>query len=374
LEAHVGHLWAGYTREDGTDHPNRVRFSHPNDGGSWAEDDWIDINPGDGDAIIQMIAFRDHLVVFKANSIWAVFGYSRETFQVVEISNNLGLAAHRAVVQSPLGLWFFDGGLGLHLYNGSGSPQWGFEKVWPAMRDADIDLDRLDETAIGWVEGRVWVSLRIPAGADRDFITFVFDPTLGAWMDYEICELSNFVTYTSTDGVERYLAAIVTTDYIIQLEENTSAEDNLDGGAGGGPNSNNLWNIDSHYVTPWLSGGNPFQPKRWKRPEFIVRGGSASNITVVAYADYDDTAEQTSFTLATTAQAAGGIWGTGVWGTMLWGGSPGTFNEIIRGGAISGGKRALSMKFIGPMDGDNVTISWGVEAFTLKYRPKRIRS
>ena len=49
--AHNGYVWVAATTEGGTSYPSRVRVSHPNDGGSWAENDYVDVNLGDGEAI-----------------------------------------------------------------------------------------------------------------------------------------------------------------------------------------------------------------------------------------------------------------------------------------------------------------------------------
>ena len=46
VEAHSGYLFAANIEEDGVDHPNRIRWSHPTSPDDWAQADFIDIDIG----------------------------------------------------------------------------------------------------------------------------------------------------------------------------------------------------------------------------------------------------------------------------------------------------------------------------------------
>jgi hypothetical protein len=78
MAVHSGYMWVAGTWEGGTHYPNRVRWSwantFDNSGENWDIDDYIDIDDGkDSDAITAIVPFADQLVVFKRDSIYAIY-------------------------------------------------------------------------------------------------------------------------------------------------------------------------------------------------------------------------------------------------------------------------------------------------------------
>lgn len=352
---HLGYVWMADIDEGGTRHPSRVRVSHPNDGGSWAEDDWVDIAVGDGEAIQRLIPFRDHLLVIKETSTWAIYGYDRSTFTPVQVSSTVGATNYHAVAASPEAVWIFSADRGLYAWDGT-QMHWVFEKLYPALRDGDFAAAALDEVQVGWVRDRVWVRIE---GANGDVATYPFDPQLGAWTKYDL-DITTITTYEDSNGTQTVVASTGAADHIVALEQGGASDDFGDGAV----------DIESFYSTPWMDGGNPFVPKRWKRPEFVLRAASTHAIQVDVFQDYEANSVYSQFQLDIEAAATGGmLWGTGVWGTGVWGGSGGVSDVIERGGSIGGTGRALMFCLKGP-----TSVQWEVRGFTLKYRPKNPRS
>jgi len=52
---------------------------------SWAESDYIDIVEG-GSGITAIVPFNGNLLVFKKRAVFAILGYSTDTFQVVGLT------------------------------------------------------------------------------------------------------------------------------------------------------------------------------------------------------------------------------------------------------------------------------------------------
>lgn len=164
IAVHSGYTWVAGTWESGTFYGSRVRWSWANtfdaSAENWRSDEFIDIDPGkDGDQITAIVPFGDQLIVFKQSSVYAIYGYSSDSFSVVNISNTLGCVGRHAVVQTPSGIFFFDPKTGLNAYDGR-SMKWAFEAIWPAMRDGSIPKTSYANVHLGWVNNRVWVSVR----------------------------------------------------------------------------------------------------------------------------------------------------------------------------------------------------------------------
>lgn len=364
LESHMTFMWAGAVTESGAVlEGSRLRFSHPGAPTAWAENDWVGIGDGDGDEIQRIVSFRDHLVVFKRYSVWAVYGYSRETFQVVQVSKTIGATGFDAIAATESGVWFFSAEEGLFVYDGQ-QVQWAFAKLFPLLEDGTFDESSLDEVHVGHVRDRVWVRIPLLAGGAR---TYVVNPALGAWTVYEL-DLRSFLTWFDSSGQLTNIATNGVNDNLVQLEQD-NAQDNYGDGA---------VDIESYYVTRWMDGGSPFVPKRWRRPEFILAGRTAQTIQVKVYADYNDSAATKTLLLDVASSGDSGVnlvWDAGAssnttkWDTFKWAVSAATKDEIIRGGSIGGSGRALAFRVIGPVDE-----SWELRGFTLKFRPKNPRS
>jgi hypothetical protein len=66
--------WAANTYESATDYKYRVRWSNANEPEKWAAADYVDIDKGEhGDYITGLVPAGDKLLVFKSNSVHAIF-------------------------------------------------------------------------------------------------------------------------------------------------------------------------------------------------------------------------------------------------------------------------------------------------------------
>ena len=173
---------------------SRVRYSHPGSAEDWHTNDSFDIRPGgDGDEITAIVPFGDRLMVFKNNSMHAVFGTDIDTFNVVDIAE-VGAVSAEAVAVAPHGLYFFSWPDGIMFYNGTDYPRVVSEKLNPLFNgEATVPLDGDDRgsASLAWLHGRLWFSGLLVDEATPT--TWVLDPTIrstrksdGAWVAYRI--------------------------------------------------------------------------------------------------------------------------------------------------------------------------------------------
>jgi hypothetical protein len=379
MAVHSGYLWVAGTWESDVHYPNRVRWSWANtfndSGENWRLNDYIDIDDGkDSDYITAIIPYGDQLIVFKRDSVYAVYGYSGESFSVVNISNTVGAVSHQAAIATPAGLYFFDHQTGLNRYDGR-SVTWVFEQIWPAMRDGSIPSALIDNVDLGWVENRLWVSVpwdelpAVPRG-----MTFVLDPRVkqgGSWTKYSL-QAGPFARGHRT---EEYLGYLHGTNRIYRFDVQDQHYDYFN--AAGGPTV-----INAYYRTKWIDLGEPAVKKRWRRTEALMQVDQGYDLPVVSYSDYDPTVTVKNFSFNSVPSPSGitdGIWDDPAsdWDDANWARS-GVYGYVDRGSTL-GIARSVSLKVGGqvmttPVPGlPQAPTFWGVDALIFKYVPRRVR-
>jgi hypothetical protein len=379
MAVHSGYMWVAGTWEGGTHYANRVRWSWANtfndSGENWRTDDYIDIDDGkDSDSITAIIPYGDQLIVFKRDAVYAVYGYSGESFSVVNISNTVGAVSHQAAIATPAGLFFFDHQTGLNVYNGK-DVSWSFEQIWPAMRDGSIPSSFIDNVELGWVENRLWVSVpwdelpSVPRG-----YTFVFDPRLksgGSWTKYSL----QAGPYARGHRSENYLGYLHNTNRIYRLDVQDQYYDYLNATAG--PTA-----INAYYRTKWIDLDQPAVKKRWRRAEAVMQVDQAYNLPVVSYANYNPTFAVKNFIFRSSEDETStgvDVWDDpGVeWDEATWARS-GNYGFVDRGANL-GVARSVSLRVGGEVlslptvGGVQAPVFWGVDALILKFVPRRVR-
>ena len=382
MAVHAGYMWVASTYEGvgGVNHyPNRVRFSwantFDNSGENWRTQDYIDIDDGkDSDYITAIVPFGDQLIVFKRDSVYAVYGYSAESFSVVNISNTVGAVSHSGALATPAGLFFFDHQTGLNVYNGS-SVSWVFEQIWPAMRDGSIPTSLIDDVELGWIENRLWLSVpwdeypTVPRG-----VTFVLDTRLksgASWTKYSL----QAGPYARGHRNDNYLGYLHGTNLIYRFDVHDQFYDNMGGATGVVP-------INSYYRTRWVDLGEPAVKKRWRRTEVVMQVEQAYDLPVVSYANYDPSIPVKNFLFRSESSASSAnadVWDdpTSAWDQSLWA-RTGNYAYVDRGANL-GVSRAVCLKVGGEVLSipdpaiPQAPVFWGVDALIFKFVPRRVR-
>ena len=296
VEAHASYLFCAGITEVGTyagAHPNRIRWSHPNEPEDWATADFIDIESGGG-RITAIQSFRDHLLIFKTESVWALFGYDLASWQLVEMSRSLGAPAKTAVGRSESSVFFFSGtsGSGIYAYDGS-----AINKISASLDPAMSAIGNQDNIWLGWVGSRLWVATDwLPAGSvDTKTGAFVWDPSMGgqfgSWVFHipSVGSIRSIVERSDTNGADPLIAIYAPSEAscLVRVPSRfvnvaSSKDQVLMSGSTA---------FSCSYTTGWLTMGWPDRLKSWLRPRFVSRrnvSGSAVSLRLDVFKDYDE--------------------------------------------------------------------------------------
>ena len=368
--------WVAHTVESGTAHANRVRWSKVDDPESWQDFDYIDVNVGErGDELAGLVPYADRLLIFKTNSVHALFGSSAETFHLVPLSQDVGSISQSSPVSTPYGVFFWYDRQGVWVYNGE-QFVWVFDRLQPAIDDGRLQFDNPPQLA--WFKNRLYVSVdwSDTGSAITTRRVLIFDPTLGgggAWTMTDI-DANVMLTFAPPNDQQDLLGGCsAATGRVIHLEQ--ALESDYYGVAAS--------HIASSYTTSWMVGGNPIVRKRWGKPRIVVSSDSTVALSATLFTDYDTASSkksmnfgvQTAATAAATwAQSAGPTGGTGVWGVSatgsLWSGEPKTDVTNIERLPTLGTAKAIQMRIDGPTTVDE---AWEVNAMAFTYLHRRLR-
>lgn len=360
------------TQENGFEYPNRVRFSHPNNPENWAELDFIDIEAG-GSHITGLVAFSDHVVVFKTASVWAIYGHDADTFTPVNLSPDAGAPHRKAIALATDSVFFYSHPLGVLEY----MPDRGVAEVSAQLRpifdSGELNPTALGTVALGWLGRRLWFGAPYQRGGATPSYpktVFVYDPQLSAWTAYQggvgdgspeapspgTKGLSLFATGESS-AADPLLLAYHPDGAIVEVD--SRSEEDID--------YIFAYTIapETVYATRWLHAGWPALRKSWRRPDYIVSELPADYaLDVDVRRDYDEAHERSTHTV-TVATDGEATWGEFVWGDGTTYGMAAEGARIMRGGSI-GLARSVQLVF-------RSSDQWQLNQIIMKFRARRFR-
>jgi len=283
-EPHASYLFVGGTREQDGFHPNRIRWSHPDEPEDWATNDFIDIEIGGG-RITALHSFQDHLVIFKTDSVWALYGYNLESWQLVKMSRSIGAPSPTAVARNESSLFFFSasGRNGIYAYDGN-----QLTEISLPIRGAMEEITRFEDVWIGWAGRRLWCSVPwAPDTVGGDGV-LVWDPDVGngAWVFHQPALGSLRCIIERADIESGYPAGVIHGDSgaaaVVFLDyDPSSASDVLLEGF-------TLTPFPAEYTTGWKHNGWPERRKSWLRSRWVARRPDAAvRIRLDVFKDYE---------------------------------------------------------------------------------------
>ena len=400
-EAHAGYLFAACITEGVNTYFARVRWSHPNRPDAWRDTDYIDID-AEGGRITAIVSFLDHLLIFKSNSLWALYGYDEDSWQLIQLSASIGCPSITAVGWSETAVYFFSAsnGGGVYVYTGS-QPIYLSEKMRVALEQVEV----YEQVCVSWANRRLFVSIpwHSTHGATLEPATLlVFDPDIGqgAWTQYRSDYGAVTQVIAGTDINTKFPVALFWSTNTAALVEIGAIDDAYDrllqaGSLGTLPDGylvtdtdaeilvtgdeNTQQRFESYYRTRWLHGGWPDRRKSWRRPTFIRRGAPRRvDLLVQQFRDYDETtirrtgfvpgvADDNSLWSADGSSTEGGIdWGgDATWGAAVQGAS------VVRSDPM-GHAVAIQMKVL-PSESTPMR-KWGVDGCVIKFTVARFRT
>ena len=382
ITTHQSYIFVANLEEDATEYPNRIRWSHPDQPEDWAENDFLDIEPGGG-YITGIIPFDDHLLIFKPNSVWRLFGYDLTSWQLERVTQSVGCPHPQALTRSQDAVYFFSasGRKGVYAYTG-GQARTATGLISEKLDKAMNDLIDSDDVWVSWADRRLNVS--VPWNYDDEGSSatnnlFVWDPYAGregAWTFFSaargsmrrVVELSDI----AFEGPLVMITGLTTGDTAAALCEMTDDDTPYDYLVDAATTAERF---HSEYRTGWFSGGAdmqgwPERRKSWLRPRFVHQlTSSDSEVALDVLADYEAGSSVRSFDL-TLSGADSAVWNAFNWGDgSLWNAEPeGT--KLARVPGSFGVWRSIQMRWYTPSSASTDT-SWKIDAIFLKYVLRR---
>jgi hypothetical protein len=310
-------------RESGTtagNNPSSVNFSNAGDPETFTAADYIDLDPGDGEAIMGVIAWREYVFVFKESKFWVHYGESVTStggseFQVRKVKG-AGLAASRALCAGPEGVYFMDR-QGVWRTKG-GEPELISPQIDPFFlggaslyyKSNTLNHGSITASAMAWHEHRVYLSVPTGTSTTNDRM-LVFDPRYSWWTLYDI-PASALAGFRISNQAEFVFAAPTGSNYVNRLSSSYTADAMAAGGTGGTATV-------ARWRSGWLDFGSP-DVKTIRESELWGSGSVGYRIT----RDYQDVSGTTdTLVLTSAADTWGDGTGTDTWrdgtGTDLWG-------------------------------------------------------
>ena len=383
IAVHGERMWVADTTESTVHHPNRVRFSHPLFPESWREQDYIDV-VGGGSSITGIVPFAGHLLVFKAKAVFAIYGYSDDTFQMVEITRSVGAANSKSIVANEQGVYFFSYPDGVFFYDGKGIRDI-FVNLRPLIYDAEISETSLSAISMGFANKKLFLSLpsgAVPNGSAPTYdastvtydqygrlygggaratsatVSFVWQSTVGregAWTVYRTSDGYGYVSpiqFTDSSGATNYVAAHPHQPYVFKFDFPNLYTDNVTGTAVA---------YDSYYLMPWQDAGNYVTNKFWRRPEFVLRRESSPvSLDVEIFHDWNTIDVEKSYTISNGAVDTTGLDYSG-WN------DPDLGSSNIKAHSL-GLAKAVQLKI-----SSTQPLPWCVNSIAYKYNPRGVK-
>lgn len=369
VAAHVDRLWVASTYENTTAYPNRVRFSHPNYPESWREQDYIDIVAG-GDGITALVPFKGALLVFKKNSIHAIYGYDTDTFQVVTLTEAIGALNSNCVVANERGMFVFSWPDGLFMFDGNGFIDL-FEKLRPLIELGNVNSAVTSQIWLSHCKGRLWLSLPIGT-ATVPSANYVFDPSMNSWTKYSFTSskvgLACLVDFVTSTGTRYHLGVHPTNAYVVEVDKASAYQDTF--GA-------TTTSFESYYVTRWHDAGVVSAKKMWRRPDLIVTQPTIdTTLLVQVYHNWEESIVKRSHFVTISAGTQNALVWRAVsgsepdayagWGQAPWGANA-TGAQFQKASNL-GLARSVQVKFTG-----EAAKPWGLNSISYKYIPRKVR-
>ena len=180
-------VWVGKTYEnDGgfAYYNSRLRWSNANQPEKWTNTDYVDIDVGErGDVITGLVPLADRLLIFKNNSVDALYGFDSDSFQLTALSRDVGSLALSSPVSTPYGVFFWHDRAGVYLYDGQSFIN-VFEKLRPAIDNGRISFTTAPQ--LSWFENRLYVSVdmlqyyKTGSQATKRHV-LIYDPSIQSW-------------------------------------------------------------------------------------------------------------------------------------------------------------------------------------------------
>ena len=365
LIQHANKMFAANINDNGTKYPNRLYWSHDALPTDWDSTNFIEFNGG-GNGITGLASVAGHLVIFKPQSIYVLFGYDSTDHQVVELSTNLGVDLPTHIASSEQGVYFYVGFKGLFYYNGNTVVDL-FQNLKAMYPLGYINNNYSSKISVSYVNRRVWLAIPYSTGVAATEVTtdLIYDPSIGqngSWNRLSSADgygLVGGADFKTTAGVSVPVLMHPTLPRVLEVEVFSSETDFI---------SQAEANFATYYRTGWVDGNNYSMKKMFRRPDFVLKQvDTQRTLNVKVFHNFEEAVgnERKSIDIVLPASASGGQWGTMLWGSGTWGVI--AKGAEVRRGSNLGLARCVQLLFTGPTGGE-----WGIDSIAYKYNNRKV--
>lgn len=306
IASHKTHMFVADTVESGTRFPSRLRFSHLGFPEDWAADDYITVgDEDDGDPIVGLLSFADHLLIFKHTGIWGLYGYDRESWVLDRVAVGSGIRTQECVTASANLVYFFSTEGNVVTYDGSRLTVIS-EPIEHWVRAGNIDPNEHGDVMFG--HDKLFLVTGTGPQLEESHLCFVWDIYTKTWTRYSP-QIHSMMFWKRIANPDVQIFMFHNVDELFELDE-TSDVDVF--AAGNTP-------FLAYYRTSWMTAGETATKKRWKRPRISAAANATMQINIQVFHNFNESAITRIHEVHIDVQGAGGLWGEN-WGTLIWGG------------------------------------------------------
>lgn len=169
--------------------PDRLYWSTINTTETYGADDYIDVNPNDGDAIVGLAVLKDELLIFKKNRIWALTGFGATDFTIDDLGERLtgqGAQSLRSIVETENDVYYLSSSGGIPHFRSVQRTRYG-EIVGGGILSDPIEgtMEGIDNAYLGNCAGifdgrKIWWGVTETADTYNELV-LVYDVITTAW-------------------------------------------------------------------------------------------------------------------------------------------------------------------------------------------------
>lgn len=315
------------TTESSVSFPSRVRWSDINTPDSFPANNYIDVEPNDGDPIIASIAFEDSVYIFKKKSIhrMMITGLDgADAFIIRPVVRNIGAWAKNSVKVIPnVGIAFLAQNT-VYVLNDDGLNPIGDS----IQRTLDAVTRSMWANSVGVVypqRYQYWLAIS-PSGSTNSKV-LVYDYIQKSWTVYTGMSVNMLSQAEDSNGN----ALLLSGDYV----GNNYQQDH---GTSDNPAAVST-SIDASYTTGDLYIDTPEITKNFKYLYLFTQVDLTTTVTIDAYFDYDSTA--ISYSNPLSLGQVGAVYDTAVYDTDIY---PSTLYKVSRL-EINRSAKAMKLRF-----------------------------
>lgn len=159
---------------------SRLYFSEPGDFGDWPSINFIDVRPGEGDFLTSVAVIQDILIIFKTESIWALYIQGApENWNLRIMSPEIGCVS-KYTPKEIEGFLYFVGRRGVYRTDGNVFEDIS-ESLNPIFADRVTNLSTANKDSASWWEDR-YLLLFYPTPTTVRY--FIFHLRKGGWTEW----------------------------------------------------------------------------------------------------------------------------------------------------------------------------------------------